>query len=182
MGATEDAASRRPARPGGTRLIVKRALRRCRRRPRSRLRRYLVLLRADDTAVERTHRIASQTRRSNAAGIHCRPRLPERHRQQAAALRAHEQMRADEACQLANPVDRLPEGLRGLVHPVDGNLVRADAGEHLDLLGSATALDYACSRLMLRVRSCEKLAPWRCSRSTTSVDASAESSLSTSCR
>jgi hypothetical protein len=27
MGATEDAASRRPARPGGTRLIVKRALR-----------------------------------------------------------------------------------------------------------------------------------------------------------
>jgi hypothetical protein len=26
MGATEDTASRRPARPGGTRLIVKRAL------------------------------------------------------------------------------------------------------------------------------------------------------------
>ena len=30
MGATEDAASRRPARPGGTRLIVKRVLKRIR--------------------------------------------------------------------------------------------------------------------------------------------------------
>src|SRR5688572_3454598 len=92
--------------------------------------RHLVLLGADDAAVEGARCPASELRSGHPARLHRCLVLPQGHGQHPTAVGADEQIRATGPRHLADLVDRLLKAPFRLAHPFGWNLVPRDSRKH----------------------------------------------------